>query len=165
MLDKSMYNPLGLFKPVTYISKPGENYPANGEKTLTDGIRGDEDHHFNWQGFEGEDMEVIVDLGEKKIVKKVSTDFLQFVFSWIFLPKQVEVSVSADGKNFTSVSVVNSTIPLDKNGEIIYTFAAEFSPVNAQYIKVKAESIKTCPIWHPGYPFKAWIFTDEIVIE
>jgi hypothetical protein len=165
MLEKSMYNPLGLFKPVTYISKPGSNYPANGEKTLTDGIRGDEDHHFNWQGFEGEDMEVVVDLEENKTVRKVSADFLQFVFSWIFLPEQVEVGMSTDGNNFTTAATVKSTVPLDKNGEIIYTFAADFNPVEARYVKVKAKSIKTCPVWHPGYPFKAWIFTDEIVIE
>jgi hypothetical protein len=165
MLNKSMKNPLGLFKPVSYLTKPGENYPANGAKTLTDGLRGDEDHHFNWQGFEGEDMEVVVDLGEIKTVKKVSADFLQFIFSWIFLPEQVEVSTSDDGTNFKNISTVKSEIPLDREGEIIYNFVAEFDPVETRYIKVKANNIKTCPQWHPGYPFKAWIFTDEIVIE
>jgi hypothetical protein len=171
MLSKLMYNPLGLNKPVTFLTEPNYKYPANREKTLTDGIRGDEDHLFNWLGFEGNDMEAIIDLQEVKSVKKVSADFLQNVFSWIFLPEELEISISPDGNSFSKVSLTVNTTPITKEElaspifAFIQNFNCEFDPVETRFIKVKATNIKICPGWHPGYPLKAWIFTDEIVIE
>ncbi|RJP63867.1 MAG: DUF4838 domain-containing protein [Ignavibacteriales bacterium] len=171
MLSKLMYNPLGLGKNVKFISEPNWKYPANGEKSLTDGFRGDEDYLFNWVGYEGNDMEVVVDLNKTETIKKVSADFLQNVFSWIFLPEDMQVSISKDGKKFSDVSVVKNITPPTQEElaspihAFIKNFSCEFEPVKARFIKVKATSMKICPRWHPGYPFKAWIFTDEIVIE
>jgi hypothetical protein len=165
LLSKTMWNPSGLFKPVKYIIEPSPKYPANGEKTLTDGLRGGEDYHFNWIGFEGENMEVILNLQESTKVKKVSADFLQVILSWIFLPTQMKVSVSDDGVNFKNISIVESMEPLEKDGPFIHSFTAEFEPVQTRYLKVEAENIKVCPPWHAGHPYKAWIFTDEIVVE
>lgn len=171
MLSKTMKNPLGLFKPAQYITEPNYKYPANGVKTLTDGKRGDEDHHYNWLGFEGNNMEVVIDLEKISTVKKVSADFLQISFSWIFLPEQFEVSLSNNGENFTAVSSIKNTTPVTKEETVspayafIKNFSCKFDSVKARYIKVKAVNMGTCPRWHPGYPFKAWIFTDEIVVE
>jgi hypothetical protein len=171
MLSKTMQNPLGLNMPVQFLTLPNWKYPANGEKSLTDGICGDEDHLFNWVGFEGNDMEVVVDLQKNKFVKKVSADFIQNVFSWIFLPEQFEVSISNDGKVFKTVSTIKNTVPVTKEElaspifAFIKNFSCGFEPVQTRYIKVKAMNMSICPRWHPGYPLKAWIFTDEIVIE
>ncbi|HEX3072089.1 MAG TPA: DUF4838 domain-containing protein, partial [Ignavibacteriales bacterium] len=165
MLSKTMQNPLGLFKPVTFITEPNFKYQANGYKSLTDGLRGDEDHHFNWLGYEGNDMEVVIDLQAPAPVKKVSADFLQIVLSWIFLPERLEVSLSEDGKNFTEAKIIKNGEPLTREDTFIKNFAAEFNSISARYVKVKAVSIKDCPRWHTGYPFPAWIFTDEIVVE
>lgn len=171
MLSKSMKNPLGLFKPVKYITSPSDKYSANGMLTLTDGMRGDEDHHFNWQGFEGEDMEVVLDLEKTETVQKVSMDFLQMVYSWIFLPEDLELSISDDGMNFRKIStvkndnVIDSTETLRADKSDIFDFSFRFEPVKARYLKIKARSLKTCPRWHTGYPGKAWLFTDEIVVE
>ncbi|OGU35770.1 MAG: hypothetical protein A2068_15025, partial [Ignavibacteria bacterium GWB2_35_6b] len=171
MLSKTMKNPLGLFKPVQYITEPNYKYPANGAKTLTDGKRGDEDHHYNWLGFEGNNMEVVIDLEKISAVKKVSADFLQISFSWIFLPELFEISLSNDRGKFTVVSSVKNITPVTKEETaspayaFIKNFSCEFYPVETRYIKVKAVNMKTCPRWHPGYPFKSWIFTDEIIVE
>jgi hypothetical protein len=174
MLSKTMINPLGLDKPVRYLSTPNWKYPANGEKTLTDGKRGDEDHHYNWLGYEGNDMEVVVDLQDSVEVKKVSMDFLQIIFSWIFPPRKIEIAVSNDGNNYTTVAHIDNNKSIEEidRKEVsapafasIKSFVCSFNPVKTRYVKVKAENIKTCPRWHPGYPFKAWIFTDEVVIE
>jgi len=165
LVAKTMKNLVGLFKPVKYLIEPSWKYPANGIKTLTDGLRGDEDYRFNWLGFEGEDMEVVLDLGEITTIKKVSADFLQVILSWVFLPQQIEVSISDDGNNFKNVSIVKNTESLEKDGAFIQTFYAEFAPVQTRYIKVKADNIEICPDWHIGHPLEAWIFTDEIVVE
>lgn len=165
MLKKTMINPIGLFRNVNFITSPNLKYSANGLNTLTDGLRGDEDHHFNWLGFEGKDMEVVVDLEKPTLVKKVKADFLQIVYSWIFLPEQVEISFSDDNKNFSRNVIIKNNYPVNNSGASIHPFDFEFAPVTARYIKVAAKSIKQCPRWHYGYPFDAWIFTDEIVVE
>lgn len=171
MLSKSMYNLLALGKPVQFLTIPNWKYPANGKKSLTDGFRGDEDYLFNWVGFEGNDMEVVLDLTKTEVVKKVSADFLQNVFSWIFLPEEMEVSISNDGKDFKVIAMEKNTTPPTKEelASPIYAFikniSCEFNPIETRYIKVKAKNMNVCPRWHPGYPYKAWIFTDEIVVE
>lgn len=172
ILSKTMHNPLALNKPVIFLTEPNfSKYPANGLKSLTDGIRGDEDHMFNWVGYEGNDMEVIIDLQETQTIKKVSADFLQNVFSWIFLPEKIEISISNDGENFKTIStVINTTLPAKEElasplFAFIKNFTSEFQKTEARYVKVIAINRKICPRWHPGYPEKAWIFTDEIVIE
>ncbi|MDP4189910.1 MAG: DUF4838 domain-containing protein [Bacteroidota bacterium] len=171
ILEKSMKNPLALFKPVKFITTPSSKYAANGTQSLTDGLCGDEDHHFNWLGFEGEDMEVIIDLQKQVEIKKVSTDFLELIYSWIFPPEQIDISVSEDGSSFKTVANQKISLPQSveeaPKGErsIIHNYSFNLAPVKARYVKVLAKSIKNCPIWHAGYPYKAWIFTDEIVVE
>ncbi len=171
ILSKTMYNPIALNKPVIFLTEPNWKYPANGKKSLTDGLRGDEDHLFNWVGYEGNDMEVIVDIQKNQTIRKISIAFLQNVFSWIFLPEKVEISISKDGINFNTISEIPNTILATRKElespmyAFIKEFICEFKPVKTRFVKIKATSIKTCPIWHSGYPEKAWIFTDEIVIE
>jgi len=165
MLAKTMKNPKGLFMPVRFTDLPSPKYRANGNGSLTDGLRGDVDHKFNWLGFEGEHLEAVVDLQKASTVSKVTADFLQIQESWIFLPASVEVGVSADGVTYTTVATLTHTEPLERKDAFIRSFAAEFAPVQARYIKVAAKNIVTCPRWHPGYPGPAWIFTDEIVVE
>jgi hypothetical protein len=165
LLSKTMKNPIGLFKPVKYLIEPSPKYPANGEKTLTDGLRGDDNYFFNWHGFEGDDMEVVLNLQKPAKIKKISVDFLQIILSWIFLPTQIEISISDDGANFKNISNIKNEESLERGDVFIHTFVSEFEPVQTNYIKVKAYNIKICPPWHAGYPYKAWIFTDEIVVE
>ncbi|MDH7603465.1 MAG: DUF4838 domain-containing protein [Melioribacter sp.] len=171
ILSKTMYNPIALNKPVIFLTEPNWKYPANRKKSLTDGLRGDEDHLFNWVGYEGNDMEVIVDLQKNQTIRKISIAFLQNVFSWIFLPEKVEISISKDGNNFNTISVIPNTISATRKElespihAFIKDFTCQINSVKTRFVKIKATSIKTCPRWHPGYPDKAWIFTDEIIIE
>jgi hypothetical protein len=165
LLNKTMKNPLGLYKPVQFLTDPSGKYKANGNATLTDGLRGMNDYNYNWIGYEAEDMNVVVDLQKECPVKKVSIDFLQDNNSWIFMPLTVEVSTSVDGKTFGTPVVIKNTVPEEKGKAFIETFSAALQGNSARYIKVKAVNMKVCPKWHKGYPGKAWIFADEIVVE
>jgi len=165
LLSKTMKNPLGLNKPVKYLTAASGKYPANGEKTLTDGSRGVDDYNFNWLGYEAEDMDVIVDLQKSYPIKKVSIDFLQDNNSWVFMPQQVEINSSGDGKEFLNIAVIKNTEPEEKAGAFIKTFTTGPIFAKVRYIKIKALNMKVCPKWHKGYPGKAWIFADEVVVE
>jgi hexosaminidase len=128
-------------------------------------LKGLDDYHLNWLGFEGEDMEATIDLGSVQSVKKVGTDFLQDINAWIFLPTTVEFSVSEDGQRFVPVAALPNTVSQERKGVWSVPFIAQFEPTQTRYVRVKAHSLKKCPDWHKGAGGLCWIFADEIVVE
>lgn len=156
---------LALKKPVELMTPFSPKYEAGGAAALTDGIRGINDYHFNWLGFEGEDLEAVIDLGEEMLVSEISVDFLQDIQSWVFLPGSMTVYSSVDGEELLKLGTVQNITPDDKSGAFIQTFSIKGPEVRARYIRVRAESLKTCPSWHIGAGKNCWIFTDEIVLK
>jgi len=155
----------GIGKKVNYKNEWNPKYPARGEQTLVDGIRGSERYSDGrWQGYKGNDLVVEIDLGESMGVKQVTAGFFQRQRSWIFLPEKVTVSVSSDGSTWTD-QVVDHSISASTEGEIIKDFSAEFNNINAQFVRVVGHNLKACPDWHPGAGDECWIFADEIIIE
>lgn len=165
LLSKEMNNPLGLHKPVKFLTEPSKEYENNGKASLTDGLRGGNDFIYNWLGYKAEDMDVIVDLQKTEPVKKISIDFYQYSIYRIFIPQQVEIGISNDGKDFKTVSVIKNTEPPQREDIFIKTFSVDTPGANARYVRIKTIDIKSCPKWHKRYPDKAWVFADEIVIE
>lgn len=153
-------------KDIIIKNHPSEKYSGYGKLTLINGQRGGSNYqNKDWLGFEGEDLEVLLDLGESKHVNEVSLGCLSNLNSWIFLPQIVSFyTASAIGK-YEKVHEFN--YQLDKN-ESIKGFIKDISAkVNnsVRYIKIVAENINQCPSWHKGKGGKAWIFADEIIIN
>ena len=143
-----------------------ERYRANGINSLCDGIRGTENFKDgNWQGYEGVDFEAIIDLKSEKEISKIIPRFYLNSNSWIFLPEEVEISISNDGISYFDKKLIENDIP-QKNSEVLTKdFSANYSNTKTRFIKVIAKNIKECPSWHPGAGSKAWLFIDEIVVE
>jgi hypothetical protein len=160
-----MINELGLMRPVEMLTKPSENYSNGNGSVLTDGLRGLSDYNYNWLGFEGNDLEAIVDLGQARPVSYLSASFLQNTRARVFMPEEVIYEVSLDGADFERVATVKNDIEATRKGVWIMPFDAQPGGVQARYIKVRAVNIGSCPEWHTGAGEPAWIFTDEIVIE
>lgn len=149
-----------------YVAPYNHQYSGGGNFALLDGTRGNTDFRTgSWQGWWGNDMEVILDLGGSKPVKAVSAGFLQDVKSWIWMPETVTVEISDDGVNFTQAAVIKNTEPADSYTQIVKDFSATFTQTHAKYIRIKAKNKNTIPTWHTGAGEKAWIFCDEIIIE
>ncbi len=142
-----------------------EQYAAGGAKALIDHLRGSDNFRTGtWQGYYGVDLIATVDLGQPKKLNRVAGSFLQEIYSWIWMPIEVEYFVSDDGKSFRSVGKVKNDIPVDADGAFIQEM--EVRPrCNARYVKMVAKTIGTCPEGHVGAGQKAWIFCDELVIE
>lgn len=141
-------------------------YTAGGKYGLVDGIRGSTDFRDgSWQGFEGKDLDMIIDLGTKTELHEISAGFLQIVNSWIFFPEYVEFSFSANRKRFSSVVMVRPDSPITQKGELLKDFSVQLKHTKARYIRIFAKNIAVCPDWHPGAGEKAWIFVDEIVVK
>jgi len=164
-LDKSLTDNLAMGKPVELLTSFSEKYPVGGAVALTDGLRGLPDYHFNWLGFEGEDLEAIIDLGEASSFSSISADFLQQYYAWIWLPQELVISISDDGIEFDELARLQNQASEKESGVFTETFKVDFEQVKARYIKVVALSRKACPIWHIGSGLPCWIFIDEIIVS
>jgi len=156
---------ISLNKKITDITYPSKKYAPDGISVLTDGMFGSYDFAVNWLGYEGEHMEFILDLGEAKEINSISMDFLQALNDWIFLPQYVEYTISANGENYSNIGKITNPIAEDKRGIFIETFKTGLKNQKAQYIKVHAHSLISCPEWHHGAGGPAWIFADEIIVK
>lgn len=150
---------------VTLAHAPSEKYPAGGAAGLSDGLRGPDDYHCNWLGFEGEPIEAVVDLGRIVPVHRVAMDFLQDEMAWIFLPDSMQVSFSLDGETWQAAAMATRQADLETRGAFIENFDSRFDLVLARYVRVKVHRALTCPAWHKGAGGKAWAFCDEIVVQ
>ncbi len=150
---------------VSLSGPPSPSYPGRGPATLTDGKKGTLDFHDGrWLGFEGEDLEAVIDLGREVPVSSVVCGFLQNQESWIFLPTEVRISLSRDGTAFREAGrTVRKTVA--DPGAASWPEEIRFAPSPARFVKVSAKSVGTCPSWHAGSGGKCWIFIDEIVVD
>lgn len=153
-------------KPVSLSTKP-KKYANEDPQTLTDGALGGANFYANWLGYEGNDMEAVVDLEQVTEVSKISSAFLQVVNHIVFFPKSVSYSGSVDGKNYQSLAKVLNKSPLTSESKIndIQYFNSEFDKTKIRYLKVVADNMETAPVWHHGTGMGSWIFVDEIMVE
>ena len=150
---------------ISYKQAYSADFSTGGKLALLDGILGSDNFQDgNWQGFEGDDLDVVIDLGKVIDVKTINANFLSDNESWIFLPKQVSVQFSEDGINYTSLKSVNFNTGKEIKEAVIQPVS--FSIKNKiRFIKVIALNQGILPAWHPGAGNKPWLFVDEIVVE
>jgi len=154
----------GIGAAITLASQPSAQYPGDGPTTLLDGRFGSRDHQDPlWLGFSGDDLHATVDLGEPKNITRIGVDCLQGQGGWIFLPRSVEYSVSADGIDWRSVGRVD--IPPERDSQrLARNISVAVDGRAVRHVRVVARN-QLLPDWHPGANSDAWIFADEIVIE
>ncbi len=153
-------------RKIKLLSKYSSQYTAGGDEALIDYLRGGDDFRDGlWQGYQKENFAAIVDLGKVQEIHEISTGFLQSINSWIWMPKEVEYSVSIDGVNFKKVGIVYNGVPDNDYNYIHIDFTYELKNIKVRFVKVKAKNYGIIPDWHPGAGHDSWIFIDEIIIE
>jgi predicted alpha-1,2-mannosidase len=148
-------------------SKYNPQYHAGGAEGLLDGILGTENwRKGDWQGYQSQDFEAVVDLQEVKEIAEVSARFLQDQRSWILMPTKADYYVSEDNVNFKFLgSVANTVAPKEEENTIVnFTFKTTKGQ-KARFIKVIAKNFGKLPEWHHGAGGDAFIFIDEITIK
>ncbi|MFC2168368.1 hypothetical protein ACFLRW_05225, partial [Acidobacteriota bacterium] len=156
---------LGVGKPVKLLNDATPKYSLNGAEVLVDGFLAST--KFNdgyWVGLHGEDLDVVVDLGKTYSLRKISVNFLENQESWIFLPDSVEFLLSEDGNAFSTIKKFPLALE-KKNHKSIHVFSEIFNGPGTRYVRILAQNIGHCPQWHPGAGEKAWVFTDEVLID
>lgn len=152
-------------KPVTLKVAPSKGYDFNGGTELTDGLTGNDNYKTGrWLGFQGKDLDAVIDLKEPTKFSKVFFQTNVVKGDWIMGAAGVSVKVSDDGQTFREIA--SRTIPSlgkeDKDG--LYPHEITFSSVKARYVEVLIKSDKL-PAWHGGAGHPAFLFVDEIGIQ
>lgn len=150
-------------KPYDLSVQPARKYSADGAGSLTDGKRGSPNYYVLWQGFEGQDLSLTVDLGKPTVFNYAGMEFLQDLTSWIFMPERLKCSASLDNDQFSEIFVADSL----SSSEPVTTMEVGKLIENqqARYVRFEITGQKICPGWHIGHGGKAWLFTDEIIID
>lgn len=141
---------------VTYNIPYHRQYPAAGEATFTDGLRGGwANNDGRWQGTM-RNVDCTVDLGEEQDIHYVGATYYHSEGAWIHLPEEVTFSVSTDGENFTPVAKVSCDIDPMYPKIITKEYGAPVDGVRARYVRM--EAVKNP---RPG----SWLFTDEFIVN
>ncbi|MGS0748559.1 GH92 family glycosyl hydrolase [Halpernia sp. GG3] len=151
---------------ISIKSKFNSQYAAGGADGLIDGIYGDTNwKKGEWQGYQSQDFEAIIDLKETKKINQISADFLQDSRSWILMPTKIDYFVSNNNKDYLLMKTISSDIDPKNNDVITKKYTAEISPIEARYVKIKAYNFGKLPEWHQGFGGDAFIFIDEIEVK
>lgn len=150
---------------VIWLEEPSGRYKNLGETVLTDELFGGTAFVESWVGWEGKDGAFILDLGKETAFSSIGSDFLHQLGQWVLLPKRVTYSISIDNKTYQVFG--EKLIPEDRSVEVKFMDVKCDAPasVNARYIKVEIEGVKTCPSWHYGVGYPAWFFLDEVTVR
>ena len=143
----------------------GSEYSAGGDGALIDHLKGPNSYMTGrWQGYEGVNLEAVVDLGKLTKLKQLSTGFLQDWNAWIFMPEWVDYYVSSDGEKFIKLGRIVNKVD-EKEAEVVLQDYVLQTNTMARYVKVMAKNRTFNPDWHRAPGGTCWIFADEISIQ
>lgn len=161
----------------TFIKKPNDysiqtkskynpQYHAGGDEGLIDGIFGSENwRKGDWQGYQGQDFEAVIDLNKTQKINSIAARFLQDSRAWILMPTKVEFYTSEDNQDFKLVKTIENTLDAKNTDVKIINFETKIPDTKAKYVKIKAYNYGKLPEWHQGFGGDAFIFIDEIEIK
>ena len=156
-------------KNTTFVNPPAERYSKDADIALMDGVKGNpSDLDNDWLGFEGVDMDAIIELAVPTKISTVKIGLCHRPNQWVVWPKGVWICFSKDGKAFTEwqmaeLPVFNQRDPMKSLGRI--EARARVNEQQVKFIRVKVENQCLLPSWHPYAGYNAWIMVDEVEIE
>ncbi|MCP4455787.1 MAG: discoidin domain-containing protein, partial [Planctomycetes bacterium] len=129
-------------KTVTLQNQYSRKYTAGGAKGLVDGkVSGSNTVDERcWQGYEGQDLEAVIDLGSVQSIRSLSSSYLQSIGAGVFLPRQVQYALSNDGKNFTMAGTVECDVPQTQKEAVRRQYSPQGLDLDGRYVRVKALS-------------------------
>jgi len=154
-------------KAVTLKTPCASKYTAGGAEGLVNGRISSrkEVGEGCWQGYEGDDFEAVIDLGTVHSIRSLDSGYLQSINAGVFLPSQVQYTLSNDGKNFTMAGTVECDVEQTRKETVRMNYSLKGLDLDGRYVRVKALNIKVIPDWHKAKGRKSWLFVDEIMVN
>ena len=144
----------GIGKSIAYQTAWDKSYPAQQDSTLLNGQKGGRlADDGQWQGF-ANNVDVTIDFERREAINSIAVDFLHDPSAGAYLPGEVMVLFSDNGKNFREAgTVVTDMLPSEKFSHVktyIFNFDATQT---ARYVRIVATNVHN-----------ALLLTDEVVV-
>jgi hypothetical protein len=153
-------------RSIRLSARYSNQYSAGGDEALVDGLRGGPSWRLGrWQGYQGKDLVVDVDLGRPTPMRRLAMGFIQDTGSWVLMPRRVTFAVSDDGVTYRDVGTVENDVPDREYRIVTKDFAVALAPHTARYVRVSVVTYGPLPPWHAGAGEPAFFFADELVVE
>lgn len=150
-----------LAKKISSITAADAGHRPDTSFVLVNGIEGNAAYNDNeWFGFNGKDMEAIVELDSIQDIHLVGINTINAKGDWIYPPKQVVFAVSDDGKTFKEVYKQNTFAQQGIN-----KVRGHFQAVRGKFVKVQMQNFGRIPAGAAGAGNGAWLFADEFIIN
>ena len=154
-------------------------YSGGGENALIDGQLGSNTTYADghWQGYWGDSIDVVIDLGMKKPVHEISMRFMQNTFDWILAPTEIKVYFSDDGKTWRLFKQQQFDMNPRETGMRLKNYSIDMMNVSdgtsqiiqghplVRYLRIVVPNPGPLPDWHPAPGQPSYLFTDEIIIK
>jgi hexosaminidase len=155
-------------KKISIVTEPSQSYPGSGAFTLVDGVQNEKgmSKSSEFLGFNGTDLDATIDLGKEMDVSNIIVHILKQPGSWIYLPKQVEVTYLT----FIDTNIITrhpplETVTVNVNPDEEINKIEIKKEKSCRYIQVKAKNYGIIPQGQPGAGNPAWLFVDEIEVN
>ena len=155
----TLRTPYSTYRPV---------YSGGGAEALIDGQLGASGTYADghWQGYWGDSIDAVIDLGQPTALSRVRMRFMQHSFDWVLAPREVQVYTSADGQKWTPAGRQRFSFSPRETGPRLRNCAVGLPQGTvARYVRVVVPNREPLPAWHPAPGQPAYIFTDEIIVE
>lgn len=151
---------------VTLLSAPNPKYKGRLEQSLFDKVKGTNVHtDGSWLGYQGNPMDVLIKLGEKRPEKTITLSTLNNTGGWIMPPAIIEIWYGDDTDKMRLWNKEQVVQP-DKNlavGPAFYTY--ELPKEKYTYLKLHIVPVQRLPAWHDAKGNPGWVFVDEVLLN
>jgi hexosaminidase len=151
-------------KKTTLANPPAQNFPGEGGPFgLVNGVISDQGYtSTEWLGWQGKDMEAVIDLGKPIKISSITAHILTARGSQPCKPQWMETSFSTTG---TAYKTLGQTSDIINDSLNMGRFVLNVNPTTTRFIKVKVKNFGKIPDGMPGAGNEAWLYVDEIQVE
>lgn len=177
-------------KKITLTEPPSISYPKHATAlALVDGIQAGEFDSSQWLGWNGKNMEAIIDLGKIESINHFAINVWKQETNSIFLPASVEVHTSDNGTTWNSLQHIDSSTRIwfkqyIRDGKKLNSEWDSYNPLNyniissgpinirfttntiqTRFVKIIVANYGKIPEGKPNAGNNTWMFIDEIEIN
>ncbi|MGB1033200.1 MAG: discoidin domain-containing protein, partial [Flavobacteriales bacterium] len=150
---------------IELFSEYSNQYHAGGVSALIDGIEGYPNFKTGeWQGYYGNDVEIVLDLQKAQRIDSLSIGCLQDTKPWIMYPSRILVEFSDDGRNWIEAGSAENHVTQEDEEVQIQKLTASVKG-KSRFIRLTVKNPGKLPNWHLGAGNPSWMFLDEINVH
>lgn len=152
-------------KKIDLLTQPAPQYSGAGPGSLINAVRGNSERYGDkeWLGFEGKDLEAVIDLGEPTSFRKIGFRFFNSPGQWIYPPKEIEISAGNLPGQYEATKSIKLS-PVGENAGLTISSALIFN-TRARFLKIRISNYGVIPEGSAGAGHRAWLFVDEIFVQ